>query len=149
MNLNRTLTSTVYVINKGRVLLHLHKKHNSLFPLGGNMEPEELPHETAIREVYEESGLKIELYSNENQLELGRVKQLHRPINVLLENVGHPIENIDFIYFAKTDEEKLQPQDGESKEFYWMSKDEIINNDNIKPHIKTMALKALNTVEYN
>lgn len=111
------------------------------------MEPEELPHETAIREVYEESGLKIELYNDEDQLELGRVRQLHRPINVLLENIGHTVENIDFIYFAKTDEEMLKPQDGESKEFYWMSKDEIINNDNIKPHIKTMALKALKAVK--
>ncbi|WP_238917704.1 NUDIX domain-containing protein [Clostridium sp. YIM B02555] len=147
MNLNRTLTSTVYVINKGKVLLHLHKKHNSIFPLGGHMQPEELPHETAIREVYEESGLKIELYNDEDQLELGRVRQLHRPINVLLENIGHTVENIDFIYFAKTDEEMLKPQDGESNEFYWMSKDEIINNDNIKPHIKTMALKALNLIK--
>lgn len=147
MNLNRTLTSTVYVINKGRVLLHLHKKHNSLFPLGGHMESEELPHETAIREVHEESGLKIELYNDEDKLELGRVKQLHRPINVLLENIGHAVENIDFIYFAKTDEEKLHPRDGESKQLYWMSKEEIINNDNIKPHIKTMALKALNLIK--
>lgn len=146
MNLSRSLTASVYVINKNKVLLHMHKKHKTLFPLGGHMKPEELPNETAIREVYEESGLKIELYNDEDQLELGRVRQLHRPINVLLENIGHAVENIDFIFFAKTDEQKLKPQDGESKELYWMSKEEIINDDNIKPHIKTMALKALNMI---
>lgn len=147
MNLDRTLTATVYVVNTGRVLLHMHKKHKTLFPLGGHMNPEELPHETAIREVYEEAGLKVELYDDEDQLELGRVRQLHRPMNVLLENIGQPVENIDFIYFAKTDEERIQPQDGESRKLYWMSRDEIINNDNIKPHIKTMALKALEVIK--
>ncbi|MBU3102258.1 NUDIX domain-containing protein [Clostridium sp. DSM 17811] len=147
MNLNRTLTATVYVINNGRVLLHMHKKHKTLFPLGGHMEPEELPHETAIREVYEESGLKIELYSDEDQLELGRVRQLHRPMNVLLENIGHPIENIDFIYFATANEEKVHPQDGESKALYWMTRDEVINNGEIEPHIVSMALRALDIVK--
>ncbi|NNU76556.1 NUDIX hydrolase [Clostridium estertheticum] len=147
MNLNRTLTATVYVINNNRVLLHMHKKHKSLFPLGGHMEPEELPHETAIREVYEESGLDIEIYNDEEKLELGRVRQLHRPMNILLENIGHPIENIDFIYFATTNESKVQPQAGESKELYWMSREEVINNSNIQPHIVSMALKALDVVK--
>lgn len=125
----------------------MHKKHNTLFPLGGHMQPEELPHETAIREVYEEAGLKIELYNDEKHLKLGRVRQLHRPMNILLENIGYPVENIDFIYFAKTNEENLKPQDGESRELYWMSRDEIINNDNIKIHIKSIALKALDVVK--
>ncbi|MBX4271751.1 NUDIX hydrolase [Clostridium estertheticum] len=147
MNLNRTLTATVYVINNNRVLLHMHKKHKSLFPLGGHMEPEELPHETAIREVYEESGLDIEIYNDEEKLELGRVRQLHRPMNILLENIGHPIENIDFIYFATTNKSKVQPQEGESKELYWMSREEVINNSNIQPHIVSMALKALDVVK--
>ncbi|MCB2305612.1 NUDIX domain-containing protein [Clostridium estertheticum] len=143
MNLDRTLTATVYIVNKGKVLLHMHKKHKTLFPLGGHMNPEELPHETAIREVYEESGLIIELYNDEEKLQLGKVRQLYRPMNVLLENIGQPIENIDFIYFATTDVDKVHPQDGESKELYWLSKDEIISDENIKPHIKSMALRAL------
>ncbi|MCB2356896.1 NUDIX domain-containing protein [Clostridium estertheticum] len=147
MKLDRTLTSTVYVINNGRVLLHMHKKHKTLFPLGGHMEPEELPHETAIREVYEESGLEVELYNDEDQLELGGVRQLHRPMNVLLENIGHSIENIDFIYFATANEDKVHPQDGESEELYWMTRDEVINNGEIKPHIVAMALKALDLVK--
>ncbi len=53
MKLDRTLTATVYIVNKDRVLLHMHKKFNSLFPVGGHMESHELPHETAIREALE------------------------------------------------------------------------------------------------
>ena len=53
MGLDRTITSSVYVVYKNKVLLHKHKKYNTLFPLGGKMNADEVPHETAIREVYE------------------------------------------------------------------------------------------------
>ena len=147
MNLDRTLTSTVYVVNNGKVLLHMHKKYKSLFALGGHMMEHELPHETAIREVFEESGLNVELLNEDTILDLGSVKQINKPRYILLENVGKPVENIDFIFFAKTDEELLNPKDGESKELYWLTREEIINNNNIKPHIKEMALDALKCVK--
>lgn len=143
MNLNKSMTASVYVVNKDKVLLHIHKKHKTLFPLGGHMEPNEVPHETAIREVFEESGLTIELYNDEESLYLGRVDQLHRPIHVLLENIGQSVENIDFIYFATTDVNELNPQKGESRELHWLSRNEIENNENIKPHVKAIALEAL------
>lgn len=143
MYLNRTLTSSVYIVNNNKVLLHMHKKYNTLFPVGGKMEANEVPHETALREVLEESGLKVELYNDNEIYDLGRVEQLIKPMYILLENIGHEVENIDFIYFAKGKSDKLEPLDGESKEFYWFSKDDIIENDNIKPHVKSMALNAL------
>lgn len=146
MNLNRTITASVYVIHENKVLLHKHKKYNTLFPLGGKMNPYEVPNETALREVYEESGLKVDLYNGDNTLELGRVIQLNRPMHVLLENVGQEVENIDFIFFAKTINNNVNPQDGESKELYWFSKEEIVNNDSIKPHVKVMALDALRII---
>lgn len=146
MNLNKSITSSVYVVFKSRVLLHRHKKYKTLFPLGGHMEPNEVPHETAIREVFEESGLSIQLYNSKEKLQLGRVKQLHQPMHMLLENVGHEVENIDFIYFATTDSDKLNPGAEESNEFYWLSKEDIEVSEEIKPHVKQMALNALSTV---
>lgn len=143
MKLKRTITSSVYIVNNNKVLLHLHKKYNSLFPLGGKMNANEVPHETAVREVYEESGLEVELYNRDSELDLGRVIQLHSPMHTLLENVGHEVENIDFIYFARALTSEVKPQKGESKELYWFTKEEIESNDNIKPHVKAMALDAL------
>lgn len=143
MILNKTVTSSVYVIYRKKVLLHLHKKYNTLFPLGGKMNEDEVPHETALREVFEESGLKVELYNRDKELELGRVVQLRSPMYTLLENVGHEIENIDFIYFARAISNEVNPQNGESKELYWFTREEIENNENIKPHVKEMALDAL------
>lgn len=140
---NKSITSSVYVIINGKVLLHKHKKYNTLFPLSGKMNENEVPHETAIREVYEESGLDVELYNRDSELDLGRVIQLHSPMHTLLENVGHEVENIDFIYFARAVSNEVKPQKGESKELYWFTKEEIENHDNIKPHVKVMALDAL------
>ena len=91
----------------------------------------------------EESGLEVELYNRDNELDLGKVIQLHSPIHTLLENVGHEVENIDFIYFAKALTNEVNPQKGESKDLYWLSKEEIIDNPNIKEHIKIMALQSL------
>lgn len=107
------------------------------------MNENEVPHETAIREVYEELGLKVELYSRDIDLDLGRVVQLHSPMHTLLENVGYEVENINFIYFARAFSNEVRPQAGESKELYWFTKEEIESNDNIKPHVKVMALDAL------
>lgn len=143
MKYSKTITSSVYVVYDNKVLLHRHKKYNTLFPLGGKMSEEEVPHEAAIREVYEESGLEVELYNRDSELDLGRVIQLHSPMHTLLENVGHEVENIDFIYFARAFSNEVRPQKGESKEVYWFTKEEIERNDTIKPHVKVMALDAL------
>lgn len=147
MELNRTMTATVYVLKDDKVLLHYHKKYNTLFPLGGHIQPNELPDEAAVREVYEESGLKVSLLHNDEKIELGNVKQIHNPMYLLLENIGQTVENIDFIYFATTEEDVLKPQEGESTQFYWLSREEIIKNKNIKQHIKEIALKALDSIK--
>lgn len=143
MKYSKTITSSVYVVYDNKVLLHRHKKYNTLFPLGGKMSEEEVPHEAAIREVYEESGLEVELYNRDSELDLGRVIQLHSPMHTLLENLGHEVENIDFIYFARAFSNEVRPQKEESKEVYWFTKEEIESNDTIKPHVKVMALDAL------
>ena len=121
----------------------MHKKHKSLFPVGGHMLPDELPHETAIREAYEESGLKVNLFNEQQDLGMTRVRQLNNPQYTLLENIGKEVENIDFIYFATTESDQVSPQKGESKDLYWMSREEILQSDNIKEHIRIMALEAL------
>lgn len=146
MELTRSLTSTVYVVYKNQVLLHMHKKFKSLFPVGGHLLSHELPEEAAIREVYEEAGLKVELYDNQKDLGMTRVKQLNNPRYTLLENIGKEVENIDFIYFARTDCNKTQPSNGESKDLVWVTKEDILSDDTIKEHIKIMALEALNVL---
>ena len=143
MKYSKTITSSVYVVYDNEVLLHRHKKYNILFLLGGKMSEEEVPHEAAIREVYEESGLEVELYNRECELDLRRVIQLHSPMHTLLENVGNEVENIHFIYFARAFSNEVRPQKRESKELYWFAKEEFESDGTIKPHVKVMVLDAL------
>lgn len=146
MNYNKSITATVYVVNDGKVLLHQHKKYRTWFPLGGHVEADEFPHEAAIREVKEESGLDVNLVETEiaPNIELARVKRIPAPFCLLHEGIGGDENFFDFIYIAeiKTNETSLLPDNGESKEFKWFSYEELKEND-IKPHVKNTALAIL------
>lgn len=43
MELSRSITATVYIVKENKVLLHRHKKYNTLFPVGGHIKSDELP----------------------------------------------------------------------------------------------------------
>jgi 8-oxo-dGTP pyrophosphatase MutT (NUDIX family) len=59
--MTRDFTATTFVVHCGRVLLHRHAKLGKILPPGGHIEANELPEEAALREVYEETGLEVEL----------------------------------------------------------------------------------------
>ena len=95
----RHFTVAVFVVHDGRVLLHLHKKLGMWLPPGGHIEEGELPDDAAVREVFEETGLRIEL-AGERREDVEDPVQLHRPAGVQLENIGPGHQHIDLIYFA-------------------------------------------------
>lgn len=141
---NKSITATVYVIHDNKVLLHEHKKYKTWFPLGGHIEADEFPHEAAIREVKEESGLEVKLLTTEMapQIELARVKRIPAPFCLLHEGIGSAENFFDFIYIAETDKTELHPADNESCKFKWFSYDDLLNYE-IKPHVKNTALAIL------
>ena len=98
--LTRDFTATAFVIWQGRTLLHQHKKLGLWLPCGGHVEPNELPDEAAVREVFEESGVPVELVG-EKALEVEVPRQLIRPRGVQLETIYEGHEHIDLIYFAR------------------------------------------------
>ncbi len=63
MNRDRHFTVSVYVVNNNSILLHKHKKAQILLPVGGHIDLNELPEEAAVREVFEEAGVEVELYN--------------------------------------------------------------------------------------
>jgi 8-oxo-dGTP pyrophosphatase MutT (NUDIX family) len=69
-------------------------------PPGGHIERNELPDDAAVREVFEETGVKIELVG-ERREDVEDPIQLHRPAGVQLENIGPGHQHIDLIYFAR------------------------------------------------
>jgi 8-oxo-dGTP pyrophosphatase MutT (NUDIX family) len=96
----RHFTVAVFVVHKGKVLLHCHRKLGMWLPPGGHIEEGELPDDAAVREVWEEAGLRVELVG-ERREDVTDPVQLHRPAGVQLENIAPGHQHIDLIYFAK------------------------------------------------
>lgn len=105
--LDRHFTATAFVAWRDRLLLHRHAKLGIWLPCGGHLEPGETPDEAAVREVFEESGVRVELMG-ERALEVAEPHQLVRPRGVQLEYISPGHEHIDLIYFARP----LEPYDG-------------------------------------
>jgi 8-oxo-dGTP pyrophosphatase MutT (NUDIX family) len=96
----RHFTVAVFVVWEGNVLLHLHRKLGMWLPPGGHIERDELPDDAAVREVFEETGLRVALVG-ERREDVTDPVQLRRPAGVQLENIGPGHQHIDLIYFAK------------------------------------------------
>jgi 8-oxo-dGTP pyrophosphatase MutT (NUDIX family) len=96
----RHFTVAVFVAWEGKVLLHHHRKLGMWLPPGGHIEQDELPDEAAVREVWEETGLEVELVG-ERREDVADPVQLYRPAGVQLENIGPGHQHIDLIYFAR------------------------------------------------
>lgn len=95
----RHFTVAVFVVWDGCVLLHRHRKLGMWLPPGGHIEPGELPDEAAVREVLEETGVRVSL-TGERREDVEEPRQLRRPAGVQLEPIGPGHEHIDLIYFA-------------------------------------------------
>ncbi len=96
----RHFTVAVFVVSEGKVLLHHHRKLGMWLPPGGHIEEGELPDEAAVREVWEETGIRVVLVG-ERREDVEDPVQLHRPAGVQLENIGPGHQHIDLIYFAR------------------------------------------------
>lgn len=126
--MKREFTATVYIFHQDLVLLHKHPKHQKWLPAGGHVEANELPHEAAIREAMEETGLDIEITSQDNvSLDYPHAKSIPRPYLCLLENIPEhkgvaPHQHIDLIYLSRAINFQKPPM----KPFQWLSYPETL-----------------------
>ena len=61
--MEREFCASVFVVNPAdlKILLCHHKKFDRWVQPGGHIEKNEIPEETALREVYEETGVRVKL----------------------------------------------------------------------------------------
>ena len=60
---NNHFTASGLVIVHANVLLIHHKRIGAWLPPGGHIQPGEMPHEAAVREVFEETGVEVAVLS--------------------------------------------------------------------------------------
>ena len=59
------LCSETFIVHNGKVLLRLHEKYDLWTGPGGHIDPGEDPNEAALREVWEEVGLRWSLWARQ------------------------------------------------------------------------------------
>ena len=139
--ITRHFTVSCYIVFNKKALLHKHRKYGKYLPVGGHIDRDETPEEAVLREVKEESGLDIELFSNKlktfsrsKEMNIGNVMNLH--------NVNTFHQHMDFVYFAKSVTDKVNPREGESKDLIWVSVEDFENIDTYE-EVKDYCIQAI------
>jgi 8-oxo-dGTP pyrophosphatase MutT (NUDIX family) len=146
----RHFTATGYVVNPGRTKLLMvhHNKLHKWLPPGGHLEPNELPHEGAMRETLEETGVRARHMPGEDpELGLSNVTEMQvpRPFAVLYELIpasAKDVEHIhiDMLFLLEADESvATEAQLDEVAAAQWWLKADILRADDVFDSIKGFA----------
>jgi len=130
MELNHfTATGIVFNENK-QILMIFHKKLNVWLPPGGHIEDNELPTKAVIREIFEETGIKVEIIQTEDKiltLSNNDCIELEKPFILLLENIERNWEHnhIDMVYICKALNKNIILQKTEVNDIGWFEIDQV------------------------
>ncbi len=120
-----------YVVHEGAVLLRLHDKYNYWGAPGGHIDPGEDVNEAAVREVWEEVGLKVKLVgpAGWQKTDSERNKDLVPPLFVNRHAITDTHDHSAFIFAARAASRDVQPQSVEDKkaaaDCLWLTKEEL------------------------
>lgn len=122
--MTRDFAVATFVVSDAKVLLLLHRKLGKWLPPGGHIEPGELPDDAAVREVYEETGVHIELVGQRG-LAIDDPRQLVIPQGVQVERISENHEHIDFVYFGRPTSGTALRGNHESERIGWFDRSEL------------------------
>lgn len=129
-----------------KILLIRHKKNGKWTQPGGHIEGNETPEEAALREVYEETGLRVRLVGERFPREEDFIRPLGIQKNRRISSDGETHMHIDIIYAAvPNDSENLKINIEESNGVRWFSREELEYIDCF-PDIKITMDYILNNV---
>ena len=143
MEITRHFTATTFVVRGGKVLLHLHRRLGKWLPVGGHIDRDELPHEAALREVKEESGLDVVLYSSGEPLRCKDVRELVPPAHLLLEDINPFHQHIDFVYYAYGSTFEIDPTAEEAETLRWFELHELAGVPDMPEDVVNLAREAV------
>ncbi|MFA9517264.1 NUDIX hydrolase [Halopenitus sp. H-Gu1] len=115
METTRHFTATVYLVNDDATALHEHDRLGIRVPPGGHVDRDELPHEAALREVREETGLEADLVADVAPIEGPNGRGIPEPAHLMLYDInvdadgriGH--QHVDHLYYAHVTTRGIDP----------------------------------------
>ncbi|NCT02011.1 NUDIX domain-containing protein [Candidatus Parcubacteria bacterium] len=156
LNYYLDLCVDTYVVHNKAVLLRLHEKYNRWGAPGGHIDPGEDVNEAALREVWEEVGLKVELVGPASWVKSDNDsnKDLVPPLFVNRHKITDCHDHSAFIFVAKADSRDINPQLEEdvvsAAKCIWVTREELIvlkeKNDRLGHDTFRYAMAALDLV---
>lgn len=129
-----------------KILLIKHKKNRRWTQPGGHIEGNETPEEAALREVYEETGLRVRLLGERFPREDDFIRPLGIQKNRKTMMDGEMHMHIDIIYAAvPNDDSDVKLNAEESDDIRWFSREELEYIDCF-PDIKITMDYILNNI---
>ncbi|MVT26682.1 NUDIX hydrolase [Nesterenkonia alkaliphila] len=144
--MKKQFTATGYVVNldRTRMLMIFHQGLQRWLPPGGHVDPDEFPSDTALREVFEETGIHVR-HSGHNPLEMGlngtTESQLPTPFAMaaqLIPESHKDIEHIhmDMMYLLEADDTApLTAQEQEVDDVGWFTRyqlEQLTTTDSVR-----------------
>jgi len=112
----------VYDDKNDKMLLVKHKKMGKWVQPGGHIEANESPEEAAIRETFEETGLKVELIGERKPRDIDFIIPLAIQNNKVKDDHYH----MDFVYVAKVvGNNELVKNEEETDGIAWFSLEDV------------------------
>jgi 8-oxo-dGTP pyrophosphatase MutT (NUDIX family) len=151
METTRHFTATIYLVADGATALHDHPGLGIRLPPGGHVDRAELPHEAALREAREETGLEPTLLMDHDDVRSETARAIPRPrhlmladVNVCDGEVGH--QHIDHVYYATVEGRGIDPEPGEPgpEAWAWYDPDDL-RDANVDPDVRQLGIEAIET----
>ena len=144
------ITTTAFIFYKGKLLLVFHKKSQRWMHVGGHVEEGESLNDALIREIHEETGLKVKVIDNSKKVPeelLPEVNNQELPFYVHSWLKGKDFYNaLDYVCVAESDGVALKKD--ELLDFKWISRKELESAD-VTPYFRELARMAFDFYENN
>lgn len=150
------LCAETFIVNNGAVLLRLHDKYDIWTGPGGHIDPGEDANEAALREVWEEVGLKVELVGPSDWVKTDTETNvdLVPPLFCNRHKINEHHEHTAFIFAARSDTRDIHPQSDHDREqdatCVWVTKEDLdhlkATDPRLRAEVYRYAVKALELV---
>ncbi len=154
LNYYLDLCAETFVVNNDAVLLRLHEKYAIWTGPGGHIDPGEDPNEAAVREVWEEVGLKVELVGpgGWQKQDTESNNDLVPPIFLNRHKINEHHSHSALIFAARSSSRDINPQEEASRDVkcVWVTQEELDRmkeeDPRLQPEVYKYATTALRLV---